>query len=147
MKKLVLVGLLGIFGFVAKANNCIVTNNILPAPCDAYVTIQFVEHDFVTCANNGLSPVYPGNSGIVYNLDKQITWGSTPLLSYQLYGVIVCLTCPGLPAICLPEIFVMPTPCGPTMAGPVITPCCGPFAADITAGGGGGVNYTLNIHP
>ena len=147
MKKLVLAALLGMFSLAASANNVIGINNIMPASCNSLITVQFVQHDFALCTNNGTSPVYPATPGATFNLDDQRVWGTTLLQSYQLYGVIVCITCPGFPTICLPEIFVMPTPCGPTFTPPVPTPCCGGMAADIMAGGGGGVCFQLNIHP
>jgi hypothetical protein len=146
MKKLLLAALLGMFSLAASANNVIGINNFMPA-CGAQITVQFVQHDFTTCANNGLSPVFLATTGSTYNLDDKALWAPVPLQSYQLYGVIVCITCPGFPTICLPEIFVMPGICGPMTTGPIPTPCCGTIAADIVAGGGGGVCFTLNIHP
>jgi len=148
IKKLLLAALFGLLGFAASANNRIQINNLLP-PCPGVnVTVQWVCYDFATCAVTLTSPVYTATSGAIYDLDDPITWGGTPPPSYSLYAAIICIDCGGGKITCLPTVFTMATPCGPTSVGPVPVPCCpGSFAADILGGGGGGVCFNLNIHP
>ena len=144
MKKLLLAALLGLFSFAASANNKIDITNLMAACPGANITVQWVCYDFSTCAVTLTSPVYSAVTGTVYDLDDPTTWGGIKPPSYSLYAAIVCIDCP--PVFCLPTIFTLPGICGPTSAGPLMTPCCGSFGADITSGGGG-ICFHLTIHP
>jgi hypothetical protein len=149
MKKLLLVAMLGILSHVASANNVVQINNSLSTCKGAIVTVKFVEYDIPTCVNNGYSPAYPATTGATYDLDNPATWAPTILQSYQTYSAIICIQCPGISQpFCLPPIGIGPVPpCDPVQIPSTQTPCCGTIGADVQTGGGGGICFTLDIHP
>jgi len=148
MKKLLLAALLGGFSFAASANNRVDVNNMIPASCGASVTVQFVQYEIGPCTNHGYSPVYGvpvAGPSPIWDLDDPMTWLPTKLQSYQTYSAIICVTCPGLPPICLPPVGINPPTCDPSVVGPVPY-CCGNMVVDVTSGGGP-VCFHINIHP
>ena len=151
MKKLVLAAMLSLFGYAASAAAGAVVQfkNALPPCPGAIVTVQFIEYTPPpACINNGLSPVYPATNGAIYDLNNPATWAPTPLLGGQTYSAIVCITCPGLPAFCLPPVGIGPgATCDPPSIRSTPTPCCGTIAVDAIPVGGPPINYVLFIHP
>lgn len=157
MKKLILVAMLGLFGFAASANNKITIVNDMPG-CASNITVQFYAYQEGTCIFDIASPVYsvpstPG-PGAVYDLCDPSTWLPLTLWmpSYETFTAIVCITCPGFPPVCLPEIFIDMNPahaCVTTpAAGPVPIKCCpGSLSANVIGGLGGGSCFELHIHP
>jgi hypothetical protein len=148
MKRLLLAAIFGLLTFAASASTPVQINNILPVCPGSIVTVQWVCYDYTTCGVTLTSPVYNATPGAVYDLDNPTTWGGAKPPSYSLYAAIVCVDCGGGIITCLPPVFSMPTPCGPTAVGPIPVPCCpGSVSANFVAGGGGGIAYVLNIQP
>jgi len=147
MKKLLLSALFGILSFATFANSRGTITDLLGCP-GVTMTVQFIQYQPGICTNNGMSPVYPVVAGQIYDLDKPATWLPTILLSYQSYSAIICITCPGLPPICLPPVGILASapPCDPTTVGPVPIPCCG-GVANVTNNppGGGGLCWNLDV--
>lgn len=123
MKKLLLAVAFGLLGFAVKAQPVNVNNHLPPSPC-ATITVQFVALD-AACNVIQYSNTFALASGIsVYDMSDPTVWAPAPPpppFPASQYAAIVCATCPGLPAVCLPMVGV---PCFVPHQGPIALKCC-----------------------
>lgn len=130
MKKLFLAAAFGLLGFAVNAQPVNVNNAMPPSPC-ATITVQFVALD-AACNPIQYSKVITMPSGAsVYDMRDPAVWAPAappPPYPTSQFAALVCATCPGLPAVCLPLVGV---PCFPPHQGPLPLRCCpGDLQAD-----------------
>jgi hypothetical protein len=153
MKKLILLSMLALMGFVANANQKVTINNMLP-PCQGMViTVTFNSYMESVCTFDVTSPTYTIVGGEVFDMCDPSTWAPAVLAmpSYETFAATICVTCPGMVT---PYCITVGLDCNPPHACfPVVTPptpfkgCCfGSLAAECVQGGGG-TCMQLNIHP